>query len=101
MISEQELLALMADLESDRVERTIATKDTGKFSEAVCAFSNDFPNHRQPGYLLIGVDDKGNPDGSTVTDERLINLSALRADGNILLLPAITVSKQLSLTIAE
>jgi hypothetical protein len=53
MISENELVELMADLESDRVERTISTNDTTKFRETICAFSNDFPNHRQPGYLLM------------------------------------------------
>ncbi len=28
------------------------------FPEAICAFSNDFANHQQPAYLLIGVEDK-------------------------------------------
>ncbi len=42
MITESELLALLGDLESFRVERTVSTKDTEKFSEAVCAFANDF-----------------------------------------------------------
>ena len=39
MISENELLQLMADLESERVERTVSTNDTTKFREAICAFS--------------------------------------------------------------
>jgi len=58
MLAEAELRRLMSDLESDRVERTISTADSAKFREAICAFSNDFPNHRQPGYLLPGVHDK-------------------------------------------
>jgi len=74
MISENELLALMADLESDRIERTVSTNDTTKFREAICAFSNDFPSHRQPGFLLIGVHDKtGKACGLTATDELLRN----------------------------
>ncbi|MEI6260556.1 MAG: RNA-binding domain-containing protein, partial [Deltaproteobacteria bacterium] len=55
-INENQLKQLLSDLESDRVERTISTSKTDKFAEAVCAFANDFPNHSQPGYLLIGVD---------------------------------------------
>jgi ATP-dependent DNA helicase RecG len=35
MINEQELLSLLADLESDRVERTASTANTDKFAEAM------------------------------------------------------------------
>ncbi len=85
MISEAELLKLMADLESDRVERTNATNDTTKFREAICAFSNDLPNHRLPGYLLIGVQDKtGKACGLKADDALLRNLACLRQDGEIL-----------------
>ena len=59
MLTDDELRALMADVESDRSERTTATNNTDTFGEAICAFANDFPNHRQAGYLLVGVDDAG------------------------------------------
>ena len=65
------LRALMAGHESDRVELTVSTKNTDKFGEAICAFANDFPNHRQPGYLLVGVGDDGKAAGLTATDELL------------------------------
>ena len=68
MITEAELLSLLADLGSDRVERTISNSNSDKFAQALCAFANDFPAHRQPGYLLIGVKDDGEPSGLTVTD---------------------------------
>jgi len=45
MITESELLSLLGDLESFRVERTVSTGDTTKFSQAVCAFANDL-QHR-------------------------------------------------------
>lgn len=93
MLTDQELQALMTDLESDRVERTISTSDTDKLAEAICAFSNDFPNHRRPGYLLIGVDPTGHPSGLRVTDQFLQNLAGIRSDGNIQPLPAMTVQK--------
>jgi ATP-dependent DNA helicase RecG len=88
MITENQLKQLLSDLESDRVERTVSTSKTDKFAEAVCAFANDFPNHGQPGYLLIGVDDNGAPNGLRVTDDILKNLAALRSDGNIQPMPA-------------
>lgn len=94
MITETELLALLADLESFRVERTVSIKDTAKFSEAVCAFANDMHGSRLPGFLLIGADDQtGSPSGLVVTDELLLNLSGMTSDGNILPPPAITVSR--------
>lgn len=52
-----EVLRLMADLESDRVERTVSLSNTDKFTQAICAFANDMPHHRQPGYPLLGVKD--------------------------------------------
>ena len=93
MLSHEQLQSMLSDLESDRVERTVSVNNTDKFGQAICAFANDFPNHRQPGYLIIGADDDGRPVGLTVTDDLLQNLAALRSDGNIQPLPAITVSK--------
>ncbi len=90
----EELRRLMADMESDRVERTVSKSDASKLAQAACAFANDLPRHRLPGYLLIGVDDKtGDAVGLTITDEDLRNLAGLRADGNILPIPAITVER--------
>lgn len=92
-MTEQELNDLIVGHEADRVEFTTSTKDTEKFSEAVCAFANDLPNHGQPGYLVVGVDDRGRFAGITVTDELLRNLGGLRDDGNIQPLPTITVER--------
>lgn len=84
---------LLSDLESDRVERTTSTNNTDKFGEAICAFSNDFPRNKVPGYLIIGVEDDGYIVGASVTDQLLQNLAAVRSDGNIQPIPAITVQK--------
>lgn len=92
-MNEQELTELIAHHEADRIEFTISTKDTDKFSEAVCAFANDLPRHERPGHLVIGVDDKGQYAGISVTDELLRNLGGLHDDGNIQPLPAISVEK--------
>jgi hypothetical protein len=59
MLTRDQIIAMLGDLESDRVERTTSTSDTDKFSRAVCAFANDMPGHRRPGVLLIGANDDG------------------------------------------
>lgn len=92
-MTEQELHELIARHESDRVELTRSTNDTDKFAEAVCAFANDLPNHQCPGYLIVGMDDRGSFARIEVTDRLLQNLGALRSDGNIQPLPAIAVEK--------
>ena len=93
MLAMDELRALIANGESDRVEFTTSTKNTDKFGEAICAFANDFPNHRHPGYLIVGMRDDGTADGLAVTDALLKNLGALRANVNIEPLPAMTIQK--------
>ena len=93
MVNEAQLNELLSNLESDRVERTISVSDTDKFSQAICAFANDLPNHRQPGYLLLGVKDDGSLSGLQVSDQLLQNLGAIRADGNVLPSPAMNVQK--------
>jgi len=94
MLTPTELTALLADLESDRIERTVSISDTDTFCQAVCAFANDYPNHRQPGYLVIGArNEDGGIVGLNVTDKILLNLAAIRSDGNILPSPAMVVEK--------
>lgn len=93
MLTEAQLTELLSDMELDRVERTISVSDTDKFCQAICAFANDLPNHRQPGYLLIGVRDDGSLSGLSVTDQLLLNLAAIRSDGNVNFPPVMVVSK--------
>jgi ATP-dependent DNA helicase RecG len=88
-----ELAALLIDLESDRSERTVSTRDTDKFGEAICAFANDLAHHRQPGYLFVGASPDGRAAGVSITDQLLQNLAALRTDGNLLPAPVMNVAK--------
>lgn len=93
MLTEVELIKLLSDLETDRVERTTSVSDTDKFCQAICAFANDLPNHRAPGYLLVGVKDNGSLSGLSVSDQLLLNLGAIRSDGNVLPQPVMSVAK--------
>lgn len=93
MIPSGEIRALLTDLESDRVERTISTTNTDKFGQVICAFANDLPNNRKPGYLFLGVNDDGSIHPIDVTDELLKNVAAIRTDGNIQPQPSMVVEK--------
>lgn len=93
MLTEEQLKALLSNIEADHVERTVSVNNTDKFCQAICAFANDLPNHRLPGYLLIGVKDDGILSGLVVTDELLKNLGAIRSEGNILPQPFMNVAK--------
>lgn len=93
MLSHDELISLLSDLESDRVERTTSINNTDKFAQAVCAFANDYPSHRKPGYLIIGANDDGSLAGLTVSDELLRNLAGIRSDGNVRPPPAMSIEK--------
>lgn len=44
MITKEEVLALLKDIENYHIERTVSTDKMDKFCQAICAFSNDMPN---------------------------------------------------------
>lgn len=96
-LTDEDLLALLADIESDRVERKESFRGDApeKIRQAVCAFANDLPGHAAPGVVFIGVKDS---DGSLVdidvSDELLRSLADIRSDGNILPIPSMTVEKR-------
>jgi ATP-dependent DNA helicase RecG len=92
-MDQTELESLLMDEESDRAERTTSLTDTEKFSEAICAFANDMPNHGKPGYLFVGSHPDGQACGAGITDQLLQNLAAIRSNGQIQPLPAMNVQK--------
>jgi ATP-dependent DNA helicase RecG len=93
MIDAETLKHLLTDMESDRVERTSSFTKEDKMSEAICAFANDLPNNKLPGYLIVGVHDNGALAGISVSDQLLKDLAGIRANGNIQPLPQMTVKK--------
>lgn len=88
-----DITALLADLESFRVERTDSLNDTDKFCKAICAFANDMPGSGLPGYLIIGVDKHGNPTGARIDERLLESLAGHRDNGNLLPIPMMHVFK--------
>jgi len=93
-MDDEELEALLGDLESDRVERKASIADRNVIRQAVCAFANDLPNYQQPGVLFIGVNNDGSCANLPITDQLLLTLSDIRSDGNILPFPSMIVQKR-------
>jgi ATP-dependent DNA helicase RecG len=95
--SDQELEALLDDIESDLAERKKSWRGDApdKGRQAVCAFANDLPDHHKPGILFVGAKDDGIPSGLPITDELLRILSDIRTDGNILPPPSTLVEKRI------
>jgi ATP-dependent DNA helicase RecG len=95
-LSDEELIALLDDLGSNRVERenTWSASAADKVREAVCAFANDLPGHAKPGVVFIGAQDDGRPDSLTVTDQLLLKMADIKSDGRIVPQPSMTVERR-------
>ncbi|MCY3973175.1 MAG: ATP-binding protein, partial [Candidatus Dadabacteria bacterium] len=72
-LTDNQLLKLLNDLESDCAERkeTFKGEASKKARQAVCAFANDLPGNNRPGVLFIGAKDNGEPSGLDITDQLL------------------------------
>ncbi len=90
------LAKLASDLGSDRVERKESWSGDAaeKGCQAVCAFANDLPDHRQPGLLLVGVKDDGRPASLDISDRLLQALADIRDNGQIVPPPVLAVEKR-------
>ncbi|MBE2280178.1 MAG: putative DNA binding domain-containing protein [Ignavibacteriaceae bacterium] len=91
MLTEVELLELLKNPESERVEKTISVNDSDKFGEAICSFSNDLTKSKLPGYLLVGVNDDGTLAGLRLDEQILQKLLDFRTDGRIVPPPLLNV----------
>lgn len=82
---------LISNMENDWIERTISIRED-KLGPAICAYSNDFPNHKHPGYILLGVNDDGTLAGMKWTDDQLQTIGNIKTNGKVLPQPSIVVS---------
>lgn len=88
-----DIAALLADMESFRVERTESFRNSDKFCEAICAFANDMPGSGLPGYLFVGVDKDGEPTGANIDERVLESLAGHQNNGQIIPVPDMHVFK--------
>ena len=91
MVTKVQLDGLLLDMESNLVERTTSTRQD-KLGPVVCAFANDFPNYKQSGFILLGVNDDGKLAGKIWTDQELQSIGDIKTSGKVLPQPSITVS---------
>jgi len=92
-MTDEELLALFRLDETDRVERKASLSDRDKVRQAICAFANDLPNHRQTGVIFIGQSDDRSCAGLPITDELLRTASGFRSEGLLQPFPTMSVRK--------
>ena len=100
--SDAELEAMMADVESELVERKESLRGAPKgkdspiesIRQAVCAFANDLPGHARAGVAFVGVRNDGTPSGIDVTDRLLQRLADIGTDGNTLPPLVLSVKKR-------
>ncbi len=94
--SDDELEIILADIESDLVERkeSLSGDAPTKIRQAVCALANDLPGHARPGVVFVGETDNGNPTGLEITDELLRQLSDIKTDGNTVPPPTLSVQRR-------
>lgn len=94
--ADEELAAMMADLESDLVERkrSLSNSAADRIARSICAFANDLPGHGRPGVVFVGAEDDGSCAGLRIDDKLLKRLAELRDDGRILPLPSMDVQRR-------
>ncbi len=95
-LTDEELVALLATLESDRAERKRAWAGDApeKVRQAVCAFANDLPGYGLPGVVFIGAKDDGSPHAIDVDDQLLKTLADIKTDGKTVPPPSLTVERR-------
>jgi len=94
--TQEQLEHMLADLESDLTERKESLRGDAPSGvrEAICAFTNDLPNHQRAGVVFIGAHNDGSPASLEITDELLRQIADMKTDGNILPPPTLTVAKR-------
>jgi ATP-dependent DNA helicase RecG len=95
MLDDDELAQLYANQESDLVERKRNWAKGDEIRQAICAFSNDLPNHGKPGVIFVGQEDDGTCANIQIDDELLRNLGGIRVEGKIHPFPQISVSRKI------
>jgi len=96
-MTDEEIVTLLERPESDRLERKAALSGErvkNAVGQAICAFANDLPNHKQPGLIVIGLHDDGSCAGTEIDDALLRTLASLKDDGSILPFPSLVVQKR-------
>lgn len=93
-MTDEDLLVLLQDGASQRVRRKTTLADGSAIRRAICAFSNDLHDYRLPGVIFVGVNNDGICANTPITDELLLKLVDMRANGHIEPFPMISVESR-------
>ena len=90
-----ELKAIVASGENERVEFTVSVDKTDKYGEAICAFSNDLSDSKESGIFIVGVSDSGEIVGLSEkdTEKAMQTIASIRSNGNIQPPPSFNIDK--------
>lgn len=93
--TDEELLEIIETGESDTVEfkESLSGSAPERIREAICAFANDLPDHREPGFVFVGVRDDKTIVGLSDISQAIEQLSHMKSEGHILPPPSMTVEK--------
>ncbi|MGQ0663880.1 MAG: ATP-binding protein [Pseudomonadota bacterium] len=94
VLSQADLEALLAQGESEVVERKASLASKDRIAEAICAFANDLADRGTQAVVFVGAMDDGSCANLTITDQLLLELADLRTNGNIYPFPTMTVEKR-------
>lgn len=94
MYSDEELGALLIDIESDLVERKESIAQGDKIRRMICALANDLPGHGQAGVIFIGAKNDGSCAQLKITDELMQKVAQYRLEGNIQPVPNMLIEKR-------
>ena len=91
----EELLKIIETGESDTVEfkESLSGSAPERIRQAICAFANDLPDHRKPGFVFVGVADDKTVLGLSDINQVIEQLSHMKSEGHILPPPSMTVEK--------
>jgi len=92
-LSDAELEEL-AHAEGERSEFKESLSDRDRIKRAICAFSNDLADHREPGAIFVGLREDGSCAGLTITEELERMAAAFRSDGSLLPMPSMLMRRE-------
>jgi len=91
-MNDVDLAALLAAPESDRVERkeSFSGGVRDRVYQAICAFANDYPDHRASGAIVIGQRDDRTFSDIPIDDKLITELAQICNNTKIVPVPSMT-----------
>lgn len=90
-MTDDEVAALVASTESDRVERKESLSD--RVRKAICAFTNDLAGHRRPALVIVGQRDDGSCANLEISDALLTTLAGIRVESAFAPFPSLDIRR--------